>query len=140
MLGPRPLPVRELMLGAEALRGAAVSRWRQQHPAVAVVNHYGQTETTVGCVDYRLEPGQSLGQGDVPAGRPVANMRAYVLNQWLNPVPAGATGELYVAGAQLGRGYLGRPWLTGERFVACPFGAAGERMWPDRRSGEVAAR
>ena len=71
-----------------------------------MANHYGPTETAIGAVAGPV-PAAVLAAGTVPAGTPGANMRAFVLDQWLNPVPAGAAGELYLAGAQLARGYLG---------------------------------
>jgi acyl-coenzyme A synthetase/AMP-(fatty) acid ligase/acyl carrier protein len=113
------------MLGAEALDSGVLRRWRRQHPAVPVVNHYGPTELTVGCTDYLVGPGDEVGEGTVPVGRPMANARAFVLDRWLCPVPAGVTGELYVSGTRLARGYLGQSGLTAQRFVACPFAAAG---------------
>nr|BAX89998.1 Non-ribosomal peptide synthetase [Kibdelosporangium sp. AK-AA56] len=134
-------PTVELMLGGEALVGEALRDWRVRHPAIRLVNHYGPTELTVGCADHRVEPGEALPAGPVPIGRPMWNTRAYVLDERLHPVPPGVVGELYVAGAQVTRGYLGRPWLTAERFVADPFaelfGEAGERMY---RTGDRVVR
>jgi thioesterase domain-containing protein len=135
MLGDGCVPARELMLGGEAVRSGPVQRWRDRHPAVTVVNHYGPTEATVGCVEYRIEPGRQLADGDLPIGSPIANTRVYVLDRWLGPVPAGVAGELYVAGAGLARGYAGRAALTAERFTASPFGGRGERMY---RTGDLA--
>ncbi|MFJ1804076.1 amino acid adenylation domain-containing protein [Streptomyces sp. NPDC088180] len=100
------------------------------------VNLYGPTETTVDA--YYWVPGTSAAR---PDGRPVRGSRVYVLDSSLRPVPAGATGELYVAGACLALGYLGRPDLTAERFVADPFGAPngapGGRMY---RTGDLVRR
>ncbi|MGW2230891.1 amino acid adenylation domain-containing protein, partial [Streptomyces formicae] len=120
------------VLGAELLTADLASRWVGQ---ARVWNTYGPTEATVmataGPVDVGVEPG-----GASPSiGRPLGNVRTYVLDGFLQPVPSGVTGELYVAGPGVARGYVGRSDLTAERFVACPFGGVGGRMY---RTGDLA--
>ncbi|MFJ3793087.1 amino acid adenylation domain-containing protein [Kitasatospora sp. NPDC090091] len=128
-------PTTELVVGGEQLLGEPLQEWRTAHPGVAVVNEYGPTEATVGCAVLRLEPGDPAPAGAVPIGRPTPNTRLYVLDAGLRPVPHGSAGELYIGGAQLARGYLGRPDLTAARFVADPFGAPGGRLY---RTGDLA--
>ncbi|SCL14660.1 amino acid adenylation domain-containing protein [Micromonospora nigra] len=133
-LPPEFSPSGELVVGGEELLGDALADWRRRHPTATIINEYGPTETTVGCMEYRIAPGDHLPGGPVPIGHPIANTRIHVLDERLDPVPPGAIGEVYVAGAGLARGYAGRPALTAERFVACPF-ATGERMY---RTGDLA--
>ena len=128
-------PSGELNVGGEPVPARVVAAWRDRHPGVAVVSNYGPTETTVGCAVFEVGPGEVLGAGLVPVGRPVVNTRMFVLDEFLGLVPPGVTGELYIAGAGLARGYAGRAGLTGERFVACPFGPPGARMY---RTGDLA--
>ncbi|MFG2379263.1 amino acid adenylation domain-containing protein, partial [Streptomyces sp. NPDC048504] len=133
-LGPDgALPARALVLGGEAASPALVGELLAMAGDRAVFNHYGPTETTIGVATTRLTPDRAA-SGVIPVGTPTANTRLYVLDATLEPVPQGVVGELYVAGAQLARGYTGQPGLTAERFVACPF-ANGERMY---RTGDRA--
>ncbi|MFE9252359.1 amino acid adenylation domain-containing protein [Streptomyces sp. NPDC007088] len=127
-------PAEQLVLGGESLMGELLDEWRRRHPGVTVVNEYGPTETTVGCTEFRIAPGDAVPSGVITIGRPVWNTRMYVLDAELRPLPAGVTGELYIAGHLVTRGYLNRPGLTAARFVADPYGPPGARMY---RSGDL---
>ncbi|TDD61280.1 amino acid adenylation domain-containing protein [Kribbella antibiotica] len=127
-------PSSDLVVGGDQLLGESLRAWREQNPSAAIVNEYGLTETTVGNTELRLEPIDATPDGSIPIGRPGWNTNLYVLDDRLAPVPVGVPGELYLAGAQLARGYHGRTALTAERFVADPFGAAGTRMY---RTGDL---
>ncbi|MFD4206030.1 amino acid adenylation domain-containing protein [Micromonospora tulbaghiae] len=121
-----------VVLAGEALSAAAVRAIGAALPGARVANIYGPTEATVYSTAW---PGGDLQAGAAPPiGRPTTNTRAYILDAALRPVPPGTAGELYLAGAGLARGYLHRPRLSAERFVADPFGAPGTRMY---RTGDL---
>ncbi|WRZ04759.1 non-ribosomal peptide synthase/polyketide synthase [Streptomyces sp. NBC_00385] len=134
-LGDAASPSGTLILGGEQLLGEKLAAWRDRHPDAVVINAYGPTEATVNCTDFRIEPGAPTPAGPVPIGRPFWNTQAYVLDAGLRPTAPGVAGELYIAGTGLARGYLGRPGMTAERFVANPFDPAGSRMY---RTGDLA--
>jgi mycobactin peptide synthetase MbtF len=127
------VPLAVLALGGEAVGSSAWALIRSEgaRTAMTAFNCYGPTETTVEAVV------AAITEHDEPSiGRPTRHTRAYVLDSALRPVPCGATGELYLAGAQLARGYLGRAAETSQRFVADPF-ATGERIY---RTGDLVRR
>ncbi|MFD4636955.1 amino acid adenylation domain-containing protein [Lentzea sp. NPDC058436] len=119
-------PPAVIATGAEAVGGTLWSRLAE----VTAFNFYGPTEATVDALWTRIEPGTPH------IGRPVANTRAYVLDEALAPVPVGVPGELYVSGAGLARGYADRPGETAARFVADPFDTGG-RLY---RTGDLVRR
>ncbi len=137
-LQPSPdlLPARLLVLGGESSNWNWVNEIRSLRPDCRIMNHYGPTECTVGAVACRLEHLPVNGSENVPLGRPLGNVQAYVLDQAMQPVPVGMAGELYIAGAGVGRFYLDRQELTAERFVPDFFGdRPGTRLY---RTGDKA--
>ncbi|MHB0876073.1 MAG: amino acid adenylation domain-containing protein, partial [Anaerolineae bacterium] len=130
LLPPAGLPLLRLVFaGGEVCPPATLGLWQ---PGRCFVNAYGPTECSVAS-SYYVAPEAGGGGASVPIGRPIANARAYVLDAAMRPLPVGSTGELYVGGVGVGRGYLNRPELTAERFVDSPF-EAGERLY---RTGDV---
>ncbi|KAA8887798.1 amino acid adenylation domain-containing protein, partial [Nocardia colli] len=124
--------LRRVLAIGEALPAATAQRFRRDNDA-ELFNLYGPTEAAVSITSHLVTDADEL---SVSIGAPEWNSRVYVLDARLRPVPVGVSGELYLAGAQLARGYFGKAELTADRFVADPFGAAGERMY---RTGDLVA-
>lgn len=134
--GPRTAvdAARVLVVGGEALSGGQLAAWRRSSPSTRFVNEYGPTETVVGCCFYEVPPEAPL-DGPVPIGRPVANTCLLVLDGGMRLLAAGMTGELFIAGEGLARGYCNRPRQTAERFLPDPTGRVpGGRVY---RSGDL---
>ncbi|MER8158414.1 amino acid adenylation domain-containing protein [Streptomyces sp. NPDC094472] len=131
------LRLRHVVFGGEALELGRLADWYARHPddAPSLVNMYGITETTVHVTHVALDEAVVAASSGSVIGEPIPDLGVYVLDERLRPVPRGVVGELYVVGAGLARGYLGRSGLTAERFVANPFGEG--RMY---RTGDTGRR
>ncbi|MFD0278638.1 amino acid adenylation domain-containing protein, partial [Kitasatospora sp. NPDC127111] len=136
----RQLALRRVVFGGEALQPDRLADWYRRHPddAPVLVNMYGITETTVHVTHQPLTHDRVTAGAASVIGVGIPDLRTHVLDGGLQPVPPGVVGELYVAGPGLARGYLGRPALTAERFVADPYGREpGGRMY---RTGDLVRR
>jgi amino acid adenylation domain-containing protein len=132
------LPRKYLFTGGEALTPKLLEKISSLNPRCEILNHYGPTETTVGSLTLELKhyDWKTAGLATIPIGRPIQNTQTYILDQNLEPVPVGVTGELYIAGAGVTAGYLGQPEKTAERFIRNPFSEDSEaRMY---RTGDLA--
>nr|WP_243654735.1 non-ribosomal peptide synthase/polyketide synthase [Nocardia alba] len=127
-----PRTLRRVLAIGEALPAATAQRYRAAN-AAALFNLYGPTEAAVSITSHAVTDADTV---SVSIGAPEWNSRVYVLDSRLRPVPVGVSGELYLAGSQLARGYYGRADLTADRFVADPFSVTGERMY---RTGDLVA-
>ena len=126
-------PVNQLLAGGDALSVPHVKRVLERLDQCQLINGYGPTECTTFSVCWRVLDHSSIGM-TVPIGSPVSNAKVYVLDRELEPVPVGVPGELYIGGDGLSRGYINRPGLTAERFIANPFGQPGSRLY---RTGDL---
>lgn len=124
--------IRDLVIGGEAVDAGSVAPVFARGP-VNLINGYGPTEATTFGLTHRITADDAE-RGVIPIGRPIANSTAYVLDEACQPQPPGVTGELYLGGPGVALGYVGRPDLTAERFVASPF-VAGETLY---RTGDLA--
>ena len=131
------LPRRLLILGGEASRSDWVESLQRLAPGCAILNHYGPTEATVGVLTYQVEENKHAPiTSTLPLGRPLPNVQIYLLDPYLQPVPIGVQGELYIGGASVARGYLNRPALTAEKFIPNPFShRLGARLY---KTGDLA--
>jgi amino acid adenylation domain-containing protein len=129
--GKRLMPRRSLVLGGESPRREWIEELRGSAPGCEIVNHYGPTETTVAMLTYGVNGSSApFATGVMPLGRPLANTRAYVLDNELQPVPVGVIGELFIGGECVTRGYLGQPEKTAQQFIPDPFSAEpGARLY-----------
>ncbi|AVM22674.1 non-ribosomal peptide synthetase [Bacillus pumilus] len=126
--------LRLVVLGGEPIVSEDVETFMEQHPYVAVMNHYGPTETTIGTVTKLITPHELGALKDRSViGQPIAHTRVLALNQQKRLVPYGAPGELYISGEGVSRGYLNQPELTAERFIENPYFPE-ERMY---RTGDL---
>jgi len=121
-----------IVCSGEALPASVQDELLRRLPRAALCNLYGPTEAAIDVTHWTC---RDDGRSAVAIGRPISATSAWVLDGGMNPVPPGVPGELYLGGIGLARGYLGRPGLTAERFVADPLGTAGERLY---RTGDLA--
>ncbi|WP_027661233.1 amino acid adenylation domain-containing protein [Salinispora fenicalii] len=130
-----PPAARGWVVGGETLDPALVKQLLELRPDAEVINHYGPTETVIGRVVHPVrEAGELAVDSPLPLGRPLGETRLQVLDAWLEAVPVGAVGELFIGGDGIARGYLGRPALTAEKFLPDPAGEPGARMY---RTGDL---
>ncbi len=121
--------LRRLLVSGEALPADLCRRWLDRFSGIPLINAYGATECSDDCTDALIATHDDVRDGRVSIGRPIRNMRMYVLDEGLRPLPPGVVGDCYLAGTGVGLGYVGDPCRTATVFVADPFGPPGSSMY-----------
>ena len=131
------LPRKRLVIGGEALSSDLVKTLRQYSEDCQIINHYGPSETTVGVSTFSINTDSNWEVSDiVTIGRPLGNTQIYILDHYLQPVPIGVSGEIYIGGNNLTRGYINHPEITSEKFIHNPFSdQLGSRLY---KTGDLA--
>lgn len=120
------------ILGGEALTYETIRPWQKASLNNLFINEYGPTEATIGCTTFIAN--HEVKEGTVPVGRPIDNTQVYVLNRFVQPVPVGVLGEIYIGGKGVAKGYLNKPELTNERFLDDPFSYNGNKLY---KTGDI---
>ncbi len=124
------LPLKMVVLGGERINVEEVQKFHKKHPYTRILNHYGPTETTIGAIAREINFDEIDDYARIPdIGRPITNMKVYILNKTLSPVPINTIGEIYIQGPGVALGYYKKEELTRERFVKSPFGSNNARMY-----------
>jgi amino acid adenylation domain-containing protein len=134
---PSPESLRLVIVGGEKASSKAYAAWvGAVGSRVRWINTYGPTEASIAASMYEPKPDAGAVPENIPIGRPVANTRIYLLDSQLNPVPVGVAGEVHIGGIGVAQGYLNRPELTAEKFIADPFSEeSGARLY---KTGDLA--
>lgn len=128
--------LRYVLLGADVVHTEEVTQWLALYPTSKIVNEYGPTETTVSATSYCVTELDELTEASVPIGRPAFNSTCYLLDKYFNLCPIGMMGELYIGGAQVTEGYLGKPELTEQKYIKMKFNEFEEILY---RTGDLAS-
>ncbi len=122
-----------VMVAGEACTSQVINAHFESIPQAELINEYGPTEGTVWCTAHKISSQDA--EGSIPIGKPIPNMRNYILDQYLSPVPIGVAGELFISGKGITQGYRNRPELTTKKFIPSPF-VEGEMMY---KTGDLAS-
>ncbi|MEL6495991.1 MAG: amino acid adenylation domain-containing protein, partial [Cyanobacteria bacterium J06623_7] len=128
--------VRQVLAGGDVLSSSHIQTFLEAYPQSSLINGYGPTESTTFACCYRLDKDTETNRDRSIIGYPITNTQLYILDQYLNPVPVGVAGELYIAGLGLARGYLNRPELTAEKFIPNPFIETKHALSPLYKTGD----